>query len=128
MKTRIALVVLAFASAALAGTKINWATSTGNSSAYGTIANSRSDTRPDTFIGCEVTRENGRTAARVNCSAKAVGPIDHGYVGCTSTDPSMVATAQALTANAMVDFGFDSNGTCTRLTIGTWSWAPPVAP
>jgi hypothetical protein len=87
------------------------------------------------------TRNTGDTVARLGCYYENFPPAYgsykyascYGYDGtkslsCGTTDPALTDTISRLSGDGYLWVQVDSAGNCTRVQIGSQSWAAPKAP
>jgi hypothetical protein len=115
----ITLSVVAASSVALAG--LNASTGSvyvlANTYASGPVAGARYSSDSAEYIGCEVSTAPGGTPWLWCFANNSSGT----YLGCTSQDVALVATARAV--NETSEIAFDaSNGTCTYLWVTNASY------
>jgi len=133
MKTRLVgtltLCVLATSAIAYAGAKWSYSVyitknADGSGSMTGTLGSTRNSADTVSQLGCYY--EN--LPAPWNYKAASC----YGYDGtkslsCSTTDPLMTDTISKLTGDAYLWVQVDKNANCTRVQIGSQSWAAPKA-
>jgi len=120
----VSIAALATATTAWAGYKGYYPVNVNTTSreAYGALGDARASADATQYIGCAVTGY-GVTGVSLACYAQdAAG----NYGSCSTTDSGLITAATGLTANAFVDFVWDSTGKCTYLRVFTGSQYRPV--
>ncbi len=78
------------------------------------------------YIGCTVSTVLNNTsidiARTLTCSARNVSNVT---VACTSTDINLIEAVHSINSDSYIRFGWNADGHCTSLTIGTYSQYMP---
>ena len=121
-------------SVALAGYAQSYPVSTdaysgGGGYASGSVSSARSSADSQQFIGCETFAYPGvaPATAEVGAYCAAIGPSGSSQpdVSCSTSDPSLVATAGRINEMSYVAFGFNATGDCTSIYITNSSYMLP---
>lgn len=88
--------------------------------ASGAMGDARNSADANQYIGCSVDTMSG-----VSCSAS---DSSSNYVGCYTTDATILAAVQGYTPGAYLHFQYDASGTCTELFYEKYSWWRPMTP
>ncbi|WP_224370650.1 hypothetical protein [Hyalangium versicolor] len=91
-------------------------------SAQGLMGTARSSTDTYQFLGCAAsvggTPGTGTSSAWMTCSARNSSNVT---VSCTSGNPAFIEALHSLNSDSYISFSWDGAGTCTALTVGTYS-------
>ena len=114
-----------FAGMKLSGTKYNVQISTASSLAVGSLAEARLSSDANEYIGCTMQGQSLIPAGNVVlCEANT---STNTYKMCTTTAPWAIAAVSALNNNSVLQFQWDSAGTCTEIDVRNDS-AFPIVP
>lgn len=128
MKAVLGVVAVGLVGAsAWAGSKsTNWAVTidTAAKTAHGSVGAARSSADTLQYIGCSVyAYEDGFTYA--GCSAKNAAGT---FVNCSSSVPAIVETVRNMPSDGFVQFYWNTNGDCTYVSLGNYSYYAPKQP
>jgi hypothetical protein len=113
----LASAVVTISSLALAGSTYGSPITISGNTAYGTLAYARYSSDTNESIGCYTEAFPG-SATLVYCSVR---DPDGKYLGCTSTDSNIAATARSINDTSFVEFHVAADGTCTFLIVQDYS-------
>jgi len=91
--------------------------------ASGAVGPARSSSDSSQYIGCSASAFPG--GSQVFCEARDLSGTS---VMCVSSDPSLIATAAAISSISNVNFSWDENGNCLSVSVGQFSFFEPMVP
>lgn len=97
---------------------------TGARSASGSLGDARNSADTQQFIGCSITTYVG-SAPSLGCFAM---DTSSNYVGCSSTNADLVATARSINGDSYITFTWDTFSACTSLHVTNASHGAPKQP
>ncbi|NVJ21308.1 MULTISPECIES: hypothetical protein [Myxococcus] len=92
--------------------------------ASGSLGDARNTADTQQFIGCGITTYVG-SAPTVACFAM---DTSSNYVGCSSTNADLLATAQSINGDSYITFTWDAFSGCTSLSVTNASLGAPKQP
>ena len=109
------------ATSAFAGSKQSYPVGISVGWAWGSLGSTRNSADINSFISC-TTYAWPNYAPSMSCSAYT----GSAYASCSSSDPSLIAAAQSISANSYVAFYWDpGSAKCTLLQINNGSLYEP---
>jgi hypothetical protein len=120
----IAASLLTAAAVAVAGYKIGWTVvvsknADGSGYAYGSSGAARNSADGNQEVRCTVTWSS------VSCDA---WDASNAYIGCQSTDASLIQAARMFGTDSGLQFNVRSDGVCTGIYVYNWSSFAPKVP
>jgi hypothetical protein len=96
----------------------------GRREAWGSLGDTRSTADANAFVSCRVAGSSTATTGNVLCEVSSPAGA---WAYCFSSNPSIIAAAQALGPASYFFLRWDAFGTCTYLSVSNASsWKPMV--